>query len=696
MLNSQGGVCMKVYSPENIRNIALLGHSSSGKTTLTEAALFLSGAITRQGIVDDGNTVSDFAQEEIERGVSIGTTSIPVEYEDIKYNFLDTPGYFDFIGEMYGAKRASESTVLIIDATSGIEVGTEKSWNNLEKYNTPRIIFLNKMDKDDIKYDELIDEIRSRFGEKVMPFSLPTFDENGKFNGYVAITNGKQYLVENRKTTEVELEDKYKDDLESLKDQIYEKIAETDERLLDKYFNGEEFTAEEIKTGIKGSIAAGDLVPLAMGSASKNYNIDRLLGFIKDYMPSPMDVENPVGKNGDEEITRGKELSEPFSAVVFKTIVDPYMGKLSLFRVISGSLEESNELYNATKDKLERSGGIFVLRGKEQIKVPRLTVGDIGATSRLASTETGDTLCDEENVIIYETIEYPKPTLFSCITTKSRDDEDKLAMAFRKLREEDPTFTFERNEETKELVIGGQGNMQIRGLIDKLKNKFDIEVELKVPKVAYRETIKGKSDVQGRHKKQSGGAGQFGDVHIRFEPCDEEFIFEEEVFGGSVPRNYFPAVEKGLVESKLEGVLAGYPVVNFKATLYDGSHHPVDSNEMAFKIAATLAFRKGMEEAKPILLEPIMNLRIVIPDEYMGDVMGDMNKRRGRIMGMEQDSEGNQILSAEAPHSELFEYAIDLKAMTQSRGDFQMEFLRYEEVPKDISDKIIAEKNSKK
>ncbi len=683
---------MKVYSAENIRNIALLGHSSSGKTTLTEAALFATGAIKRQGRVDDGNTVSDFGKEEIERKVSIGTACIPVEYQSTKFNLLDTPGYFDFIGEMYGAKRASEGTVLLVDAGSGVEVGTEKAWNNLEKYNTPRIIFINKMDREDIDFDELMEELKTKLGDKVVPFAVPT-GLGEDFNGFIDIIDEKIYSYKDGRPEITEVEDR--SIIEGIKAELDEKIAESDEELMLKYFEGQSFTYDEAIRGLKKSVVNGDLVPVVVGSAEKSIGVEVLLDAVKKYLPAAGDTDEAIGYvDGEEAIVKATK-EEPFSAVVFKTIVDPYIGKISLFRVISGKLTEDTKIYNSTKEENEKLTGLYFLRGKEQIETDHIEAGDIGATTRLEHTTTGDTLCDRNNVILYETIEYPQPTLFSAVIAKDRNTEDKLGPGLQTLKEEDPTFTVERNAETKQLLIGGQGSMQLRAIVEKLKNTYDVDVELVSPKIAYRETIKGKSDVQGRHKKQSGGAGQYGDVHIRFEPCEEEFIFEEEVFGGSVPKNYFPAVEKGIEDSRLNGVLAGYPVVNFKATLHDGSHHPVDSNEMAFKIAASMAFKKGIKEAKPILLEPVMSLEIEIPEEYLGDIMGDMNKRRGRILGMEQDSRGNQIVSAEAPHSELFEYAIDLRAMTQSRGKFQMEFLRYDEVPKEIAEKIIEEKMAK-
>ncbi len=684
---------MKTYSSDKIRNLALLGHSSSGKTTLTEAALFISGVTKRQGKVNDGNTMSDFSKEEIAREVSIGTTSIPLEWNDIKFNLLDTPGYFDFIGEMYGAKRASEGSVLIIDAYSGIQVGTEKAWKNLEKYETPRIVFLNKMDKEDIDFQEILYEIQEELGEKIIPFTL-ALNSGENFNGFIDVLKEKAYEYEGRERKEIQIEENLRDEVSSIREVLMEKIAETDEDLMEKYFEGEEYTEEEITKGLKLSIQNGDLVPLIVGSAEKAIGVDFLLENIEKYFPSPKDIEVVKGLKDGEEVLRKIDSKEPFSAIVFKTIIDPFVGKLSLFKVISGSLNKDMNLYNSTKEKSEKLGGLFLLRGKEQIEVSEIQAGDIGATSKLNYTQTGDTLCDENNKILYDTIEYPQPTLFLSVEAKGKGDDEKIGSSLQRLMDEDPTFIIERNSETKQLLIGGQGNMQLTVIVEKLKNAFDIEVDLVSPKIAFRETIRDTSSVQARHKKQSGGAGQYGDVHMKFEPCEEEFIFEEKIFGGSVPRSFFPAVEKGVRDSLDNGVLAGYPVVNIKATLFDGSHHPVDSNEMAFKIAASMAFKKGMLEANPILLEPIVEVQIEIPEVYLGDVMGDMNKRRGRILGMEQQDDGTQKVSAEAPHLEMFEYAIDLRAMTQARGSFTMNFIRYDEVPSNIADEII--KNAKK
>ena len=681
---------MKTYSADKIRNVALLGHSSSGKTTLTEAVLFATGVTKRQGRVEDGNTVSDFDKEEIARKVSIGTTVIPVEWKDTKFNLLDTPGYFDFIGEMYGAKRASEGSVLLVDASSGIEVGTEKAWKNLEKYVTPRIIFLNKMDKEEVNFENLLSNLKEEFGDKIIPFALP-IGVSGSFKGFASVIDEKAYEYSGTQRKEVELTDDQKVEIDSIRESLMEKIAETDEELMEKYFEGEAFTEAEISKGLRLAVAQGDLVPLVVGCAEKAIGVDFLLEVIERYIPSPKEIGSVKGLKDDKEVERKIDPSEPFSAVVFKTIIDPFVGKLTLFKVISGKITKDMELYNSTKDKQEKLGGLFVLRGKNQIEVSEIQAGDIGATSKLNFTRTGDTLCAKNNPTLYEEIKYPQPTLFLAVEPKAKGDEEKIGTSLQRLTDEDPTFIAQRNAETKQLLIGGQGNIQLAVIVDKLKNAFGVDVNLTNPKIAYRETIKGTASVQGKHKKQSGGAGQYGDVHIRFEPCEEKFVFAEEVFGGAVPRNYFPAVEKGLIDSLEHGVLAGYPVVNLKAILFDGSYHPVDSNEMAFKIAASLAFKKGMEAAKPILLEPIMKYEISIPEDYMGDVMGDMNKRRGRILGMEQQDDGTQKVTAEAPHSEMFEYAIDLRAMTQARGSFTMEFIRYEEVPTNIAEKIIAE-----
>ena len=684
---------MKTYSTDKIRNVALLGHSSCGKTTITEALLFNTKVTNRMGKVEDGNTASDFDKEEKDRQVSIGTSIIPIEYQDTKINFLDTPGYFDFVGEVYGALKVTDGAVLVIDASSGVEVGTEKAWKYLEQRNIPRIIFINKLDKENIKFDELLDSLRDRFGKKVVPFALP-IGKGENTDGYMDILKGQSYIDSKPVETFPDTAAK----AENLKAILMEAVAETDEELLEKYFEGEEFTDEEIHKGLKKAVLAGELVPVIVGSAIKGLGADFLLSTVSEYLPSASDslsAKGVKGMNGSTEETRKGVPSEPISAFIFKTVVDPFVGKITLFKVMSGTMKKDTDVYNADSGESERIGGVFYLRGKDQIEASEILAGDIGATSKLQYFKTGDTISLKTNPIVYEGIDFPKPCYFVSVSGKTKDSDEKIGTGLHRLNEEDPTFSIERNTETKELVIGGQGNIQLSVIASKLKNNFKVDVDLNNPKVAYRETIKGKSDVQGKHKKQSGGAGQYGDVHIRFEPSQDEFEFTEEIFGGSVPRNYIPAVEKGLRESLDKGVLAGCKVVNVKATLYDGSYHDVDSNEMAFKIAASLAFKKGMMEAKPILLEPIAKVEISIPDEYMGDIMGDMNKRRGRILGMEQQEDGTQLVMAEAPMAEMYTYAIELKSMTQARGSFEMEFLRYDEMPSNMAEKVIADYKAK-
>jgi len=666
---------MKTYNADKIRNVALLGHSSCGKTTITEALLLNTKVTNRMGKVEDGNTVSDFDKEEKERQVSIGTSVIPIEYKDTKINFLDTPGYFDFVGEVYGALRVADSAVLVIDASSGIEVGTEKAWKYLEQRNMPRIIFINKLDKENIKFDELLDNLRDTFGKKVIPFTLP-IGKGENIDGYMDILKGQSYIDSKPVETFPDTAAK----AEELKAILMESVAETDEELLEKYFEGEEFTEEEIQTGLKKAVLEGELVPVIVGSAIKGLGIDMLMNTVVEYLPNALDAKSLKGSPSDS-----------LSAFIFKTIVDPFVGKISLYKVMSGKMKKDTDVYNANTGDTERIGSVFSLRGKEQLEVSEVEAGDIGATSKLQYFKTGDTISLKTAPVSYDKIDFPKPCYFMAVKGKTKDSDEKIGTGLQRLNEEDPTFSIERNIETKELIVGGQGNIQLDVLASKLKNNYKVDVELSPPKVAYRETIKGKSDVQGKHKKQSGGAGQYGDVRIRFEPSQEEFEFAEEIFGGSVPKNYIPAVEKGLRESLEKGVLAGCKVVNVKATLYDGSYHEVDSNEMAFKIAASLAFKKGMLEAKPILLEPIAKVEINIPDEYLGDIMGDMNKRRGRILGMEQQADGSQLVKAEAPMAEMYTYAIELKSMTQARGTFEVEFLRYEEMPNNLAEKVIAE-----
>ena len=686
-----GYFIMKDYKTNKLRNLALVGHSGAGKTSLTESLLYFTKAINRVGKVADGNTVSDYEKQEIKRKISIQTSIIPVEYKDYKVNFIDAPGFFDFEGEVLNALRASESALFVIDGENGIEVGTEKYWKYTENISLPRIIFVNKLDKENAKFNQVVSDLHIDFSKKIIPLTL-TLGEGENFEGLIDVIDKKAFKYVDGKVEEVEIPEIRVEEVNAVYEEIQEVVAESDDELMDKYFSGESFTEEEFKEGFRKAIINGNAVPLVAGSLEKNIGLDLLMDVITKYMPSPDHKAANIGFRVTDDYEEF-EVSEdsPFSAVVFKTIADPFLGKISIFKVLSGAIKKDQNFYDISKDKELKASNIFYLRGKEQYKTEKIVAGDIGAFSKQDILQTGDSLCTKENPIEYKKIKYPRPVLYYAIEAESKNDEDKISAALKKLSEEDPTFEDRRDAETHQEVLAGLGNVQLEVLMDKLKENYSVNTKIVDLKIPYRETIKGKSDVQGKHKKQSGGAGQYGDVFIRFEPCDEEFVFDEEVFGGAVPKNYFPAVEKGLRDSMDEGPLAGYKVVGIKATLYDGSYHPVDSNEQAFKSAARLAFKKGIVEAKPILLEPIMKLEIKVDEKYMGDVMGDMNKRRGKILGMEPQEDGSQIISALAPESEVLKYSIDLRSMTQARGSFSMEFDKYEEVPKEITEKIIEE-----
>ena len=643
---------MKGYTSENIRNVALLGHGGCGKTTFLEAALLATGVINRMGKVEDGNTVSDYDKMEIERGYSINTSVVPILWKENKINFIDTAGYFDFVGEVNAALRAAEAAVIMVDAGSGIQVGTESAWKACERYKTPRFIVINKRDKDEFDFYKTFDELKTKFGEKLIPFSWPLSAE--------------------------------------IDEELKEAIAMTDDELMEKYFNGDDFSDEEVLKGLKKGIADGGIVPVCSSAFQLGSGLEGLLDLLVTYVPTPLEHGPYAGFNDkNEPVERISVVDAPVSAFVFKTIVDPFVGKISVMKVVTGKLNSGDEVYNERAGKSEKLGKLFFLRGKNQTELNYAEAGDIVAVAKLQYTLSGDTLCDKNDIIRFLPLDYPEPSYFIAIEATDKGEEDKMGTGLNKLREEDPSFVVERNTETRQTLLGGQGDIQLGVILAKLKDRFGVNVKTVPQKIAYRETIKGNSDVQGKHKKQSGGAGQYGDVHIRFSPSEKEFEFSEELFGGSVPKNYVPAVEKGLQECMNKGPLAGCKVVNVKAVLYDGSYHDVDSNEMAFKIAASLAFKKGIVEAKPCLLEPIMKLEIYVPDDYMGDVMGDMNKRRGKILGMEPMADGGQKLLAVAPQAELFDYAIGLRAMTQARGSFVMHFERYEEVPAHLANKII-------
>ena len=645
---------MKGYTSETIRNVALVGHGGCGKTTFLESVLKETGAIEKMGKVENGNTVSDYDKMEKEKGYSINTSVVPVIWKENKINFIDTPGYFDFVGEVNAALRAAEAAIILVDAGAGVQVGTEQAWKACERYKKPRFIVINKRDKDEFDYYKTFNELKSKFGEHLIPFSWPI-------------------------TTEID-------------EELKEAIAMTDEALMEKYFNGDNFTEEEIKKGLVQGIADGAMVPVLSAAFELQKGSQGLLDLLVTYVPTPLQ-HGPYGGFNDknEPVEKISVVDGPFSAFVFKTIIDPFVGKISIMKVVAGKLNAGTEVLNERTGKVEKIGKLFFLRGNQQEELNYAEAGDIVAVAKLQHTLSGDTLCDKSDVIRYWPLDYPKPALYYAIEVEDKKDEDKVFSGLSKLREEDPSFVIERNSETGQTLIGGQGEIQLGVIMAKLKDRFGVEVKVVPQKIAYRETIRGTSDVQGKHKKQSGGAGQYGDVHIKFSPSTEEFEFTESLFGGSIPKNYVPAVEKGLIESMNKGPLAGCKVVNIKAELYDGSYHDVDSSEMAFKIAASIAFKKGIMEANPCLLEPIMKLEITVPENYMGDVMGDMNKRRGKILGMEPQEDGSQKIIAEAPQAELFDYSMVLRSMTQARGNFEMEFARYENMPQSIAERIISQ-----
>lgn len=671
---------MKDYKTNQIRNVGLVSHGGAGKTTLTEAFLFNTKVIDRMGRVENGTTVSDYDPEEIVRQISISTSVIPVEWGGCKINILDMPGYFDFFGEVVSGLRVVDSVIIPVCAASGVEVGTEKVFGLAQKNTLPIIFFINKMDRENADYFKTLNQLRGKFGNKVIPLTFPIGSEQS-FKGYVDVLTQKAYVYNEKGAKETEVPAELMDKVLSAKEELIENIAENDETLMEKYFGGEEFTQEEIKEGIKNSIRIGELMPVLCGSSLKNIGTDKLLDVIVEYLPSPLDIER-------EKVRE----NSPVAAFVFKTIADPYVGRLSIFKVISGTLTSDCVLLNSNNKMQEKISQLYILRGKKQMPVSKLVAGDIGAVAKLQYTMTGDTLCDTSKPVTLAPIDFPQPTLSLAIEPKSKGDEEKISNGLQRLQEEDPTFKVEKNLETGQIIVYGMGEQHIEVISKKLMNKFGVECTLTDPIVPYRETIKGKIKVEGKHKKQTGGHGQYGHVWIEFEPNpNSEFEFEDKIFGGAVPKQYIPAVEKGLRESMKEGVLARYPVVNIKATLVDGSYHPVDSSEMAFKIAASLAFKKGMEQANPVLLEPIMRVEVVVPEEYMGDIIGDLNKRRGRILGMES-KDNLEVITAEVPLAEMNRYATDLRSLTQARGDFKMAFARYEEAPPNVAQKIIEER----
>ena len=682
---------MKQYPVDKLRNVVLLGQGRSGKTSFAEAALFLTKGTDRLGKTADGNTVCDFDPEEIKRQISISTAVAPVEYKGHKINFLDTPGYLDFVGEVMQGVRVAETALLVVSGKGGPGVGTEKGFEYASKAGLSKMFFVGSMDVENADFFKTVEQLREVFGISVCPTCCPVM-EGEKMVALIDFVERNMKVYKNGVPEIKPLPEDLGDEANALWDMMSESVAETSEELMEKFFNGEYFSREETINGLRAGIADGSIAPVLCGSAVTLEGIDNVLETIVSATPSPADKGEIKAEIDGKEGALRPDPDGDLAAIVFKTVADPFVGKMSYFKVVSGTMKADSQIFNSTSGQNEKVGKLFFIRGNKQTETPAIGAGDIGFVSKLSSTATGDTLCAAGKNIRLPGIDFPAPSYSMSIQPLAKGDEEKISSGLQRLAEEDRTFSFTLNPETKQQVISGMGDVHLDVLVSKLKSKFGTGVELGPVRVPYRETIRKKVKVQGRHKKQSGGHGQFGDVWIEFEPGDtEDLTFAENIFGGSVPKNFVPAVEKGLRESIQKGVLAGYPVVNLKATLVDGSYHPVDSSEMAFKVAANLAYKAGMEAANPVLLEPIGNLKVLIPDSMMGDIIGDINKRRGRILGMNPVAGGLQEVEADVPMAEMGSYAVDLRSMTQGRGSFTLEFARYEEAPPNVAEKVIAE-----
>ena len=685
---------MKVYRTDEIRNVVLLGHGGSGKTSLVEAMAYVSGAISRMGKISDHNTISDFDKEEQKREFSISTTLTPIEWEKAKINVLDTPGYFDFVGEVEEAVSAADAAVIVVSGKAGVEVGTEKAWELCDKYNLPRMIYVTEMDVDDASFRGVVQQLTDRYGKVIAPHFQP-IRENEKLVGYVNVIKnaGRRYTGVGQRE-ECEIPDYCLPNLQILREHLMEAVAETSEDFMERYFAGEEFSVEEIRSAMRVEVMDGSIVPVAMGSNIQAQGVANLLSDIVRFFPSP-DKRECAGFNRktNEIFEANYNFAKAKSAYVFKTMVDPFIGKYSFVKVCSGVLKGDDVLYNAVTESEEKPGKLYVMNGNKPVEVEELHAGDIGAMAKLNTTKTGDTLSTKNTPVMYGKTDYSVPYTYMKYVVKTKGDEDKVSQALAKMMAEDVTLKAVNDSENRQSLLYGMGDQHLEVVVSKLAARYKVDVTLETPKVAFRETIRKNSDVDTKYKKQSGGHGQYGHVKMKFEPSgdlEKPYVFEECVVGGAVPKNYFPAVEKGLQESVVKGPLAGYPVVGVKATLYDGSYHPVDSSEMAFKTATIQAFKKGFMEATPVLLEPIANIKVVVPDEYTGDVMGDLNKRRGRVLGMNPMAGGKQEIEADIPMTGVFGYCTTLRSMTGGRGTYSYEFARYEQAPSDVQEKEIA------
>ena len=681
---------MKDYAPEKIRNVAVVGHGSSGKTSLTSAFLFDAEATSRLTKVDKGNTVTDYDPDEIDRQITINSAACHMEWNGHKINAVDCPGYMNFLWDTRASLRAVDAGVVVVCGVAGVEVGTEKVWEIMNELELPRIIVINKLDRENSNYDRTVKSIQNFFGRQAVPVQFPIGEEKD-FKGFVDLVKKKAYIFEkdeSGKFAEEAIPEDLKSAAESKIHEFMEMVAENDEELMEIYFEKGELSQEELKQGLRKSIAKRQFFPIFVSSALMNIGAQPILDGIVDFLPNPLERSEIKGIEGSIKTS----VDEPFSALVYKTISDPYTGRISMMRVFSGKVNPDATVTNSNKEITEKLSGLFFLQGKEQIPAGQAKAGDIVATAKLKETLTGNTLCAKGTSIRFPSIKFPEPSISFAIQPKTRADEDRISQAVHRIVDEDPTARIERDPETNELIISGNGQLHVEIVTDRLKKRYNVDVNLKPPKIPYKETVKGKSDVQGKYKKQTGGRGQYGDVKIKMEPLSrgEDFEFEDKIFGGAIPRNYIPSIEKGILEARKKGVVAGYPAVDFKVILYDGSYHEVDSSDIAFKVAASMAFKKAMKEARPTILEPIMNVEVYTPEAYMGDIMGNLNGRRGKVQGMEQKG-SLRIIKAQVPMSEMLDFEPTLTSITGGRGSFMMEFSRYEEVPSHLQQKIIDE-----
>lgn len=689
---------MNIYTTDKIRNVALLGHGGSGKSSLTEAMAYLSGITSRMGKIEDGNTVSDYGKEEQKRKISISTSVIPIEWEGYKINILDTPGFFDFTGEVEEALSAAGAVIIVVNGKAGVEVGTRKAWELCEKYKLPRMIYVSNMDVDNASFRQVVEDMTAEFGKKMAPFHLP-IRENEKFVGYVNVITETGNRWQGKDVVECPVPEYNKPNLQICRDTLMEAVAETSEEMMERYFGGETFSEAEIRAALRSNVCDGSIVPMTMGSNVLCQGIYTLLDDVIKYFPSPENREVAgINMKTNEIYHADYDFAKAKSAYIWKTIVDPFIGKYSLIKVNSGVLKTDDLIYNVDKDIEEKIGKIYVLQGNKPIEVKELHAGDIGALAKLTAARTGNSLSTKATTIKYGKWEMPVPYTYMRYKPKNKGDVDKLSQSLQKISHEDLTMKYVNDAENRQMLLYGMGDLHLEVIASRLLNEYKVEIELSKPKVAFRETIRKKSDVEYKYKKQSGGHGQYGHVKMKFEPSgnlEEAYEFEQIVVGGAVPKNYFPAVEKGIQESVLKGPLAAYPVVGVKAILYDGSYHPVDSSEMAFKMATIQAFKKGFLEAGPVLLEPIVALKVTVPDSYTGDIMGDLNKRRGRVNGMNPAPGGKQVIEADVPMMELFGYCTDLRSMTGGRGEYEYSFARYEQAPGDVQEKEVAARAAK-